>query len=280
MPYSDSGKPRVMVLYGSGENCHEETLEGYIRANGKADKILYDAFLQSPRILREFSILDIPGGFLDGDDLGSAQAMAFRFRNDGYAIDRFSKNDYVMEEIDRHIRKGGLIKGACNGFQFLVKSGILPGFDGNYRDKCTTLTSNDSGRFEDRWVWLEIDGSGRCPWTEGIRHTELPVRHGEGKLVPRDEEILKRLRKEGLIIGRYVGRNGEKNPGYSYNPNGSVDDIAMICDPTGQVLGMMPHPEAFLKGTNHPRWTREKLPEEGAGLQFFRNGVEYAKRNL
>ncbi|MCX6815067.1 MAG: phosphoribosylformylglycinamidine synthase subunit PurQ [Candidatus Aenigmarchaeota archaeon] len=267
---NDFGKPRAMVFYGRGENCHDETVFAYNQVGANPEKVLYKSFLRKPGIMRDFQILDFPGGFMDGDDLGSAKAMAFSFRN----------NDYVMEEVERHIKKGGLIKGTCNGFQLLVKAGILPGLDGNYRDNSVTLTYNDSGRFEDRWVRLEIDGSGKSPWTEGMRSAEFPVRHGEGKLVPKDDEVLRRLREEGLIIGRYAGKNGEKNPGYPRNPNGSVDDIAMLSDPTGRVLGLMPHPEAYLKRTNHPRWTRESLPAEGEGLQFFRNGVEYVKRNL
>jgi phosphoribosylformylglycinamidine (FGAM) synthase-like amidotransferase family enzyme len=267
---NDSGKPRVVILYGRGENCHDETIFAYNMVGAKTAKVLYKSFLRNPGIIRDSEILDFPGGFLDGDDLGSSKAMAFSF----------SHNDYVMEEIERHIGKGGLIKGTCNGFQLLVKAGILPGLDGNYRDNLATLTYNDSGRFEDRWVRLRIDRSGKSPWTKGMWKMELPVRHGEGKFVARDEKILERLKEEGLIIGRYAGLNGETNPGYPFNPNGSEDDAAMICDPTGQVLGLMPHPEAYLKRTNHPRWTREKLPEEGAGLQFFRNGVEYVKRNL
>jgi phosphoribosylformylglycinamidine synthase len=263
------GQPRAMVFYGSGENCHDETVYAYNITGAKPEKVLYKSFLQRPRLIRDFQILDFPGGFLDGDDLGSAKAMAFRF----------SQNDYVMEELERFIEKGGLIKGTCNGFQLLAKAGILPGLDGKYRKPLVTLTYNDSGRFEDRWVHLEID-DGKCKWTEGISKMELPVRHGEGKFVPKDQQTLEKLKGEGLVVGKYVGPNGETNPGYPWNPNGSVDDIAMICDPTGQILGLMPHPEAYLKRTNHPRWTREKLPEEGQGLAFFMNGVEYAKKNL
>ena len=267
MAYSDLGKPRVLVFYGSGENCHDETVSAYERAGGRPEKVLYKIFLKKPRILRDFQILDFPGGFIDGDDLGSAKAMAFRFRN----------NDEVMEELERYLRKGGLLKGTCNGFQLLVKTGILPGFDGNYRNNPITLTYNDSGRFEDRWVNLEMDGE-KCVWTKGMRGLELPVRHGEGKIVT-DEKTLEKLNKQGLIVGRYVGRKGERHPGYPWNPNGSADDIAMICDPTGHILGLMPHPEAYLKRTNHPRWAREELPEKGLGLLFFENGVQYARTN-
>ena len=267
MAYSDFGKPRVKVFYGSGENCHDETFFAYEMVGGKPEKVLYKAFLKKPRTLRDFQILDFPGGFIDGDDLGSAKAMAFRFRN----------NDYVMEELERYLKKGGLVKGTCNGFQLLVKVGILPGLDGDYKNNSMTLTYNDSGRFEDRWVDLEIEGE-KCIWTKGMKRLELPVRHGEGKIVA-DEKTLGRVNKEGLIVGRYVGRNGEPHPGYPWNPNGSEDDIAMICDPTGHILGLMPHPEAYLKRTNHPRWTRENLPGKGLGLSFFNNGVQYARRN-
>ena len=267
MAYSDFGKPRVMVFYGSGENCHDEIVFAYERAGGKPEKVLYKAFLKKPRTLKDFQILDFPGGFIDGDDLGSAKAMAFRFRN----------NDDVMEELERYLKKGGLVKGTCNGFQLLVKTGMLPGFDGNYKDNSITLTYNGSGRFENRWVNLEIEGE-KCIWTKGITGLELPVRHGEGKIVT-DGETLGRLKKEGLIVGRYVGKNRERHPGYPWNPNGSEDDIAMICDPTGHILGLMPHPEAYHKRTNHPKWARENLPEKGLGLLFFENGVQYVRGN-
>jgi phosphoribosylformylglycinamidine synthase subunit PurQ / glutaminase len=267
MAYSDFKKPRVLVFYGSGENCHDETLLAYQMAGGKPRKVLFKTFLDKPGILRDFQILDFPGGFMDGDDLGSAKAMAFRFRN----------NDSVMEEIERHLGGGGLIKGTCNGFQLLVKTGILPGLDGNIRNNSVTLTYNDSGRFEDRWVTLEIDGE-KCVWTRGINRMELPVRHGEGKIVT-DGNTLERLNAEGLIVARYVGANGRPQPGYPFNPNGSEDDIAMMCDPTGRILGLMPHPEAYLKRTNHPRWTREVLPEEGSGLLFFRNGIQSVRKS-
>jgi phosphoribosylformylglycinamidine synthase I len=286
---SASGKPRVMVFYGLGENCHDETMYAYEKVGAEPEKVLYRSFLEDPKILRNFQISHYPGGFLHGDDLRAAKVMAFRMR----------KNDYVMEEIYRAIEEGKPTMGICNGFQLLVRLGILPGLKPrkepeetlNYNDSGrspglnllkepeATLTYNDSGRFEDRWVKLDINGRGKCIWTTGIEMIELPVRHGEGNFTPRDDDVLERMEEEGLIVGRYLGKDGEINPAYPYNPNGSVSDIAMICDPTGLVVGSMPHPEAEIK-RNHPRWTRGRLPKEGRGLEIFRNGVKFVKGEI
>jgi phosphoribosylformylglycinamidine synthase subunit PurQ / glutaminase len=173
-----------------------------------------------------------------------------------------------------------LIIGICNGFQVLVKMGILPLFGDDFVQD-TTLTHNDSGRFEDRWVHMAADLASKCVWTRGITAMELPVRHGEGKFLVRDESVLERLRAGGQIALRYAAaEGGPAKRAYPANPNGSLDDIAGICDSSGRILGLMPHPEAFLEGTNHPRWTREGLRPEGAGLAIFRNGVNYAAQQF
>ncbi|MBN2310357.1 MAG: phosphoribosylformylglycinamidine synthase subunit PurQ, partial [Candidatus Hydrogenedentes bacterium] len=170
--------------------------------------------------------------------------------------------------------------GICNGFQVLVKAGMLPAFDGRFEQE-VTLTWNDSGRFENRWVSLAVARNTRCVWLKGVERLELPIRHGEGKFIARDEATLERLRADGQVALRYARRDGSPARGeFPANPNGAVDDIAGICDPTGRVFGLMPHPEAFVHPTNHPRWTREETGEEGAGLRVFRNAVEYAAAEL
>jgi phosphoribosylformylglycinamidine synthase len=210
----------------------------------------------------------IPGGFSFGDDVASGKILANRLR---YKLGA---------ELKKFIADGKLIIGICNGFQVMVKMGILPLFDGKFVQE-VTLTNNESARFENRWIRLKVDPSTRCAWLKGIDQIELTVRHGEGKFIPRDDGVLRRLRKNGQVAVRYCTAEGAPANGrYPVNPNGAMDDIAGICDPSGRIFGLMPHPEANVNRTNHPRWTREDLPEEGAGLQVFRNAVAYAERNL
>jgi phosphoribosylformylglycinamidine synthase len=154
--------------------------------------------------------------------------------------------------------------------------------DGDWSsDVCSSdlLTFNDSGRFEDRWVHVATNKNSKCVFTKGIESMYLPVRHGEGKFVTKTRQVLTRLEKNNQVVFQYVDKAGNL-AGYPYNPNGSVDNIAGICDETGRVFGMMPHPEAFQHRTNHPAWTREELPDEGAGIAIFRNAVEYVREHL
>jgi phosphoribosylformylglycinamidine synthase len=145
----------------------------------------------------------------------------------------------------------------------------------------TTITHNDSGKFEDRWTYLKVNTESPCIFTKGIERTYLPVRHGEGKFVCADTDVLKKLKETNQVVINYINpQSGEPTIAYPDNPNGSQFGIAGVCDPTGRVFGLMPHPEAFLHRTNHPRWTREELPEEGDGLRMFRNAYEYVKGNL
>jgi phosphoribosylformylglycinamidine synthase len=161
----------------------------------------------------------------------------------------------------------------------MVKLGILPGFDRNYDRQDVTLTFNDSGRFEDRWVYLKINQKSPCVWTRGIENIYLPIRHGEGKFVSRrNEEIRERLIKQNQIVAQYVDNKGNL-ANYPWNPNGSELNIAGVCDETGRIFGLMPHPEAFLFPQNHPQWTRIKI-KEGQGLKIFRNAIEFVKNKL
>jgi phosphoribosylformylglycinamidine synthase subunit PurQ / glutaminase len=168
-----------------------------------------------------------------------------------------------------------LILGVCNGFQLMVKLGLLPALDGNYSDQSTTLTFNDSGRFEDRWIYLKANAQSPCIFTKGIDLIYLPVRHGEGKFVPQSDAVLNSIEKKNLFVFQYCLESGAATMDYPANPNGAVNAIAGICNETGRLFGLMPHPEAYLHRTNHPRWTREALPEEGQGLAIFRNAVKF-----
>jgi phosphoribosylformylglycinamidine synthase len=187
----------------------------------------------------------------------------------------------LYDQILRFIREGKLILGVCNGFQLMVKSGMLPGFGGDFETQRVTITFNDSGRFEDRWVYLRINQKSPSVFTRGLEHTYLPVRHGEGKFLPADDGTFQRLKEKGLVVAQYTNLDF-RGPTMEYplNPNGSVEGVAGICDETGRLMGLMPHPEAYTHFTNHPRWTREEFEEEGDGVVFFRNAVEYIRANL
>ena len=259
--------PKVLVLTGYGINCDIETQHAFNLAGSQAERIHLTDLLNGKVKLADFNILALPGGFSFGDDIGSGKVLANMIR--------YNLGDQLQEFIEQ----GKLILGICNGFQAMVKMGILPAFDGDYSTQEVTLTFNDSGRFENRWVHLNANTVSKCIFTRGIKNIYLPVRHGEGKFVVKNPQVLERLKKNNHIVFRYVDIDG--NPaGYPQDPNGSIDNIAAICDETGRVFGMMPHPEAFQHKTNHPAWTREELPEEGAGMAIFRNAVDYAKKNL
>ncbi len=259
--------PKVLVLTGYGINCDLETQHAFNVAGGHADRIHLTDLLDGSVKLSDFHILALPGGFSFGDDIASGKVLA-------------NMIEYNLGgQLQEFIEAGKLVIGICNGFQVMVKMGLLPAFDGDYSMQDVTLTFNDSGRFEDRWVHLESGKNSKCVFTKGIKRIYLPVRHGEGKFVVKNPQVLTRLKTEGHIVFRYSDSEG-RFAGYPHNPNGSVENIAGICDATGRVFGMMPHPEAFQHRTNHPAWTREELPEEGAGMAIFRNAVEYAKENL
>jgi len=267
---------KALVLTGNGTNCETEMAHG-CRLGGADEVEIVHIYklLNGDESLDGYDFLNLPGGFLDGDDLGSAKANAARLR---YA--RTPRGQSLFEQICRFIQDGKLILGICNGFQLMVKLGLIPALGGEVSQQ-TTLTFNDSGKFEDRWVYLKINRRSPCVFTRGLTGLYLPVRHGEGKFIPGDGRILEALKQRNLIVAQYSDERGQA-PAQTYplNPNGSAEAIAGICDETGRVFGMMPHAEGYLHRTNHPRWTREKLPEEGQGVAVFRNAVEYLRNNL
>jgi phosphoribosylformylglycinamidine synthase I len=260
-------KPKSLILTGYGINCDIETAHAFKLAGADAERVHLNDLINGARRLSDYHILAFPGGFSFGDDIASGKVLANMIK--------YNLGENIQEFIDA----GKLIIGICNGFQAMVKMGLLPAFDGDYSAQEVTLTFNDSGRFEDRWVHLNANKRSNCVFTKGIETIYLPVRHGEGKFVAKNPQVFARLKKKNHIVFQYTDSEG-KPAGYPYNPNGSIDNIAAICDGTGRVFGMMPHPEAFQHRTNHPRWTREELPEEGAGIAIFRNAVEYVKGNL
>jgi phosphoribosylformylglycinamidine synthase I len=266
---------KAIVITGNGTNCEMEMAHACRLAGFDAVDIVHiSELLCGTKRLDDYDFLNLPGGFLDGDDLGSAKAGANRILHAAGAGGR----ERLFNQFLRFIAAGKLILGVCNGFQLLVKLGMLPGFDGHYDRQTVTLTYNDSGRFEDRWVHLRVDPASLCIFTQGLSSLYLPVRHGEGKFVPQDDEILARLHRDNLITLLYSDeKSGEATLDYPANPNGAVDGIAGICNETGRIFGLMPHPEAYLHRTNHPCWTREELPEEGIGLALFRNAAAFLR---
>lgn len=275
---------RACVVTGFGVNADEELALAFDMAGARARRVHARDLMDNLEQLSTYQILAFPGGFSFGDHLGSGKVFATLFRQSlGSALEAF-------------IADGGLVIGVCNGFQALVKMGFLPDLSGGHVQE-VSLIHNDSGRFEDRWVKVGFEKECPCLWTRGLTVMDLPVRHGEGKLVTVSSDTLAALESRSLVALRYLSR-GAGSPGtrvagpstveYPDDPNGSVNHIAGICDPTGRVFGLMPHPEAFLFPENHPDWAGLRLsgddPQthrrqaEGQGLAVFRNGVRAARK--
>jgi phosphoribosylformylglycinamidine synthase len=252
-------KPRVLVLRAPGANCDVETQFAFELAGGQAERVHVNRLREQPRLLQAYQILAIPGGFTYGDDVAAGKILATQL-------------EHHLDDALRKFRDTEkLILGICNGFQALLKAGLLlpPDEDG----PLATLAHNASGKFEDRWIYLQAT-PGRCPFLKGMQRLHLPVAHGEGNFLPREPWILKGLEQAGQVVLRYVDTQGSPGP-YPVNPNGSQGEVAGICDVSGRVLGIMPHPERHVLPTQHPRWTREGLAPEGDGLRLFRNAVEF-----
>jgi phosphoribosylformylglycinamidine synthase subunit PurQ / glutaminase len=252
--------PKVLILRAPGANCDAETQFAFEKAGAVADRVHVNRLREKPGLLRDYQVFVVPGGFTYGDDVAAGKVLALQL------------SQFLGEALRRFRDAEKLVLGICNGFQAILKAGLLmpPDEDG----ALATLTDNRSGRFEDRWVHLKAE-PGRCPFLTGYETFTLPVAHGEGNFLCRREWILKGLAQAGQVVLRYVDANGRPGPGYPGNPNGSADDVAGLCDATGRVLGLMPHPERHVLPVQHPRWTRNGLAEEGDGLRLFRNAVEY-----
>lgn len=266
-------KVKAIILTGNGTNCEMEMAHACRMAGSDIVDIVHlSELLYGERRLNDYSFLNLPGGFLDGDDLGSAKAGANRF-----LCARVSEGrEMLFEQLLRFINAGKLILGVCNGFQLMIKLGLLPALKDNYEQRAT-LTYNDSGRFEDRWVYLKANEQSPCVYTRGVNIIYLPVRHGEGKFIPQNISILRQIEKMNLCALRYCREDGIESMDYPFNPNGSINAIAGISNESGRLFGLMPHPEAYLHRVNHPRWTRENLPEEGQGLTIFRNAINFIR---
>jgi phosphoribosylformylglycinamidine synthase I len=258
---------RSLVLTGYGLNCDTETAHALTLAGASAERVHINALIAGDVDLADFKILVFGGGFSWGDDHGAGVIQAIRMKT------------RIGDAMIRFVEDGNLVIGICNGFQTLVNLGLLPGFGGDYRSRSVALINNDCGNFRNQWVHLAVNPASPCVFTRGLAHLELPVRHGEGKFYAAPE-VMNRLTAENQVVLRYATAEGTPAGGsFPANPNGALDDIAGICDPTGRVFGLMPHPEAYNHWTNHPdAFRRPRRPEaaEGQltpGIQVFRNAV-------
>jgi phosphoribosylformylglycinamidine synthase len=260
-------QPRVLILRAPGTNCDQETACAFERAGGKAEALHVNRLLEGPQLLGEFQILCLPGGFSYGDDIAAGRILGNQIRH------------HLTGWLHEFHAAGKLILGICNGFQILIKSGILLPLADDFTAPAT-LSWNDSGKFEDRWVPLVTSGAENCVFFRDIDQMYLPIAHAEGKFVPGSPGVLQALADNGQLVLRYgtsvasPARMSASVP-YPDNPNGSVADVAGICDATGRVCGLMPHPERHLDFTHHPQWTRQAPREAGDGLRVFQNAVEY-----
>jgi len=277
---ADMTQIKALVLTGYGLNCDYETDFSLKSAGADSHRVHINELISGKKDdveirLMDYQILVFGGGFSWADDHGAGVLMASKLKH------------HLGEEIEKFIQDGNLIIGICNGFQTLVNLGLLPGFGGQYRERSVALTYNDSGNFIDTWVRLKVNPASPCVFTKGLSDLELPVRHGEGKFYA-SAQTIEQLFENRQVVLQYADENGVEAAGlWPLNPNGSLRDIAGICDPTGRVFGLMPHPEAFNHFTNHPDWTRKKqelsrqgegtLQEGGEGINIFRNAVNYIR---
>ncbi len=268
----------VLVLTGYGLNCDNETAYAFELAGASARRVHINALIAGAVSLSDFQILVFGGGFSWGDDHGAGVIQAVRMKTS------------IGKDLFDFIEKGNLIMGICNGFQTLVNLGLLPEFELAGRrpenaERTVAVTFNDCGNFRDQWVNLRVNNESPCVYTRGLTDLELPIRHGEGKFYT-DPETLKRITDNQQVVIQYALRDGRPaGQAFPYNPNGSIGDIAGICDPTGRIFGLMPHPEAYNHWTNHPDWPflKENLKRKGEalpsgltpGVKVFGNAVAY-----
>lgn len=248
---------RALVLRAAGINCDEETALAWQRGGCDADLVHVNRVIESPGRLEDYQILTVPGGFSYGDDIAAGRILGNQLaRQLGDAIRAF-------------VDSGGLVLGICNGFQALVRAGLLPGRD---CDVPVTLTQNGSGRYEDRWVRLRAE-TDRCAFFAKGDEFEFPVGHAEGCFAVSNQDALSHLAAAGRVALRYASRN-DAAPVYPANPNGSAGNVAGLIDGTGRILGLMPHPDRCLFRTNHPGWTRDTSIESD-GQRFFANAIAH-----
>jgi phosphoribosylformylglycinamidine synthase len=247
--------PTVLILRAPGANCDRELAFAFERAGARADLVHVNQLRADPGRLRDAQILAIPGGFSYGDDVAAGKILAAQLQN------------FLADAVREFRNAEKLVLGVCNGFQVLLKAGIIMPADED--GPLATLAHNTSGRFGDRWVELTAT-PGKCVFLKGYESMLVPVAHGEGRFVCRKDWILKGFAQANQIVLRYAGPDV-----FPHNPNGSEGQVAGLCDATGRVLGLMPHPERHALPTQHPRWHRDGLKPDGDGMLLFRNAVGY-----
>ena len=252
-------KVRALMLRAPGTNCDVETTFAFEQAGAEVSSVHVNQLIRREQRLSDYQAMIVPGGFTYGDDISAGKVLANEIRVK------------LGEDILKFIEAGGLILGICNGFQVLVKAGILPGIPKGASPPLT-IVANDSAKFECRWVYMRVNQASPCIFTKGIDTLELPIAHGEGKVVVKPD-VLPQLN----VALYYTDEHGDNKAGYPYNPNGSIENIAGICDASGRVFALMPHPERYLRGTQHPQWTRQGVRKYGDGFRIFLNAVKWAK---
>ncbi|MFC1461482.1 phosphoribosylformylglycinamidine synthase subunit PurQ [Verrucomicrobiota bacterium] len=261
-------KPPVLIITGYGVNCEAESKAAWEMAGAHVSTIHLHDLLDNPDILCDFKALMFIGGFSFGDHMGSGLVLALRLKQ------------HMQHYLQRFIENGHLVLGICNGFQVMVKIGLLPGLGHDYFTQKISLMQNECGTFQNFWVNVSFEPDCTCVFTHGLETMPLPIRHGEGKIFTTDKRILEQIETSHCVACRYVdSQSGKRTMKFPNNPNGSLNAIAGMCDPTGRIFALMPHPEAYLFPENHPDWQRQKLngtlPERGLGLKIFQNAVEY-----
>jgi phosphoribosylformylglycinamidine synthase len=250
---------KTLILRAPGTNCDVESAFAFERAGAQVDLAHVAELISQQRPLSGYQIMVIPGGFTYGDDISAGRILANELRLK------------LSDEIQRFVDEGRLVFGICNGFQVLAKAGLLPRRTGE-EPQLLTIAGNDSGKFECRWIYLRANNTSPCVFTRGIDMMYLPVAHAEGKVV-----ISAGALEAVSVALHYADQTGDIGAGYPHNPNGSMNNIAGLCDATGRVFALMPHPERFIRWTQHPRWTREPRRDHGDGFRIFLNAVEYAR---
>jgi len=255
---------KALVLRTAGTNCDRETCFAWRQAGAESDRIHVNRLIEEPHRLDGYQILTVPGGFSYGDDISAGKILANQVVH------------HLADAVADFLARDRLVLGICNGFQVLVKAGLLPGGEDGRPSlrQAATVTANDRGLFDDRWVRLRAD-TDRCVFLEKGEVLAMPIAHAEGKFVPAEDVSLGALDAAGQVAVRYVGPDGEADAGFPWNPNGSVGDVAGLCDASGRVFGLMPHPERHLLPWHHPQWTCRPAVEEGDGMRLFRRGVAY-----
>lgn len=260
----------VLIVTGYGLNCEAESTYAWEQAGATPARMHLNDLLEHPEKLRDYAALMFIGGFSYGDHMGSGLVFAHRVRH------------HLREELQAFIDAGRLVLAVCNGFQIVTKLGLLPGLEKDYFTQTVSLMQNDCGHFQNRWVHLRFEPESPCVFTRGLDLMPLPARHGEGKIFTTDRTVIERIEAQKLAACRYADpATGAATMEFPHNPNGSLNAIAGLCDPTGRIFGLMPHPEAYLFPENHPQWDLQKirgeLPARGLGLKIFENAVGYLR---